>query len=299
MSCFFDFIVSTVYYPLFASHFTVLNEHNIESQLLKSCTEENSAKIIASLAGEVDAITPFLHPETQAKLLEEYENKTWVKFPLRSVVSDDNKQELDSRCSVGKTLVVKNGIDTRTIVPVDNSYARKLLYMGTMTYYPNIDAVLYFVESILPIIKQQDENISFCVAGREPPSIIQDLATPESKIEVIADPQDMSKVAQECTMSIVPLRLGSGTRIKILHSMAMGLPVISTSLGCEGLEVTDGIHLLIRDHPEDFAAAVLQVKSDYELSNKLRENGRKLVEDKYDWHNIFAQYEQEIISMLK
>jgi tetratricopeptide (TPR) repeat protein len=293
---FFDFIVSTIYYPLFASHFTVLNEHNIESKLLRRCAQADSANLIPDLVKEVPAAKPFLNAASQSKLLEEYENQTWHKFPLRSVVSDDDKKELNIRCSVAKTIVVKNGIDTRTITAVDNSNNNKLLYMGTMNYYPNIDAVLYFVEEIFPKIKQQDESISVCVAGHEPPSIIQELATPESQIEIIADPQNMSEVAQECSISIVPLRLGSGTRIKILHSMAMGLPVISTSLGCEGLEVIDGVHLLIRDNPEEFAEAVLQVNSDRQLWEKLRENGRKLVAEKYDWQNIFSQYEQEILS---
>jgi glycosyltransferase involved in cell wall biosynthesis len=106
----------------------------------------------------------------------------------------------------------------------------------------------------------------------------------------------MSEIAKECTISIVPLRLGGGTRLKILHSMAMGLPVVSTSLGCEGLEVIDGIHLLIRDEPEEFARAILQLYNDASLRNELRKNGRNLVEKKYDWQSIFAEYEREILA---
>ena len=212
------------------------------------------------------------------------------------MVSQEDRQELDHYCSTGKTLVVKNGIDTKTILPVDNSNSDKILFMGTMTYFPNIDAVLYFVQEILPHLKKQ-QHFTFCIAGREPPADIQALAKSDTVIEVIADPQDMSQVAQQCQMSIVPLRLGGGTRIKILHSMAMGLPVVSTSLGAEGLEVIDGKHLLIRDHPQEFAQAILAINNNSELREQLSINGRELVEAKYDWENIFAEYEQQILQL--
>jgi tetratricopeptide (TPR) repeat protein len=292
----FDFIFSTTYHSLFSDRFTVLNEHNIESKLLQQCTDDNVVKQIEALAPQIDAVKCFVNPERESKLLAAYENETWQKFSLRTVVSDRDRQELASRCQIGKTIVVKNGIDTQNIIPVNNSNSTKILYMGTMVYYPNIDAILYFVEQIFPKLKQQNNQIHFCIAGNEPPDLIKNLAIPDSNIEVIANPKDMSEIAKECTISIVPLRLGGGTRLKILHSMAMGLPVVSTSLGCEGLEVIDGIHLLIRDEPEEFARAILQLYNDASLRNELRKNGRNLVEKKYDWQSIFAEYEREILA---
>jgi glycosyltransferase involved in cell wall biosynthesis len=94
----------------------------------------------------------------------------------------------------------------------------------------------------------------------------------------------------------VPLRLGGGTRIKILDAFAMGLPVISTSLGCEGLEVADGKHIIIRDDPQAFAESVLQVISDPLRAESLRMSGRKLVEDRYDWTKILGQMEHELLN---
>jgi glycosyltransferase involved in cell wall biosynthesis len=292
----FDFIISTSYYPLFADRFTVLNEHNIESKLLQRCATEDNAQFISKLAKEIDDAKPFLNSKSEAKLLAEYETRTWQQFPLRTVVSHNDKQELDSRCSVGKTIVVQNGIDTQNINLVNNQNTHKLLFMGTMTYYPNIDAVLYFTDCILPELTKTNSQINLVIAGRKPPSIVQNLATLHSSIEVIADPEDMSLVAQSCSIAIVPLRLGSGTRIKILHAMAMGLPVVSTSLGCEGLDVIDGVHLLIRDEPQAFAEAILQLDRQIDLWQQLRENGRNLVETKYDWQNIFADYEKELFT---
>ena len=169
--------------------------------------------------------------------------------------------------------------------------------MGTMSYYPNIDAVLYFAESIFPLILAQDPDISWCIAGREPPKIVRQLAEGHPQIEIVANPEDMSAIASQCSLSVVPLRSGSGTRIKILHSMAMGLPVITTNIGCEGLEATNREHLLIRDCPENFARAVLELIGDRQMWQQLQLNGRQLVQDKYDWTAIFADYEAKLIEM--
>ncbi|AFZ36257.1 glycosyl transferase group 1 [Stanieria cyanosphaera PCC 7437] len=294
----FDFIFATPYHELFKNHLTILNEHNIESRILKQCATITESDITTA-ASDVEAVKVFLDSERESKLLETYENKTWSKFALTTLVSEDDRQELLSRCPNSKAIVVKNGIDTHNITPVNNSQAQKMLYMGTMTYYPNIDAVLYFTEEILPLIRQQNPKLPFCIAGREPSAEIQALATRYSDLEIIASPKNMSDVAQNCSIAIVPIRLGSGTRIKILHAMAMGLPVISTSLGCEGLEVTDGENILIRDTPKEFAEAVIQVSNDFQLKTKLSVNGRRLVEQTYDWQNIFARYEQEILTLIE
>ena len=295
----FDFIIAAVYRDLFLNCFTVLNEHNIESKLLSRSGAVGKEELIDSLVTEMAQVKPFADSQSESKLLEDYETENWHKFPLRTVVTHENKQEMDSRCSKGQTLVVKNGINIEAASSVGSYDSQKILYMGTMSYYPNIDGVLYFVSTILPIIWRLNPDISFCIAGREPPKVIQDLAIKYSQIEVIANPQDMSVVAADCSLSIVPLRSGSGTRIKILHSMAMGLPVVSSTLGCEGLEMIDQEHLLIQDEPHDFAQAVVRLTQDQELWQRLQTNGRQLVETKYDWTAIFSEYEQHLVKICK
>ena len=227
-------------------------------------------------------------------IIEAYEDKMWRLFDLRTVVSQIDKQQLDSRCKKGKTIVIDNGVDTKQINLIDNSQGTKLFYMGHMGYYPNIDAVCYFVQEVLPLVWEQDPTISLCIAGREPSPQVQELTT-DSRIELVANPETMSSVAVNCNICVVPLRLGSGTRLKILHAMAMGLPIISTSIGAEGLLITEGEEILIRDSAESFAEAVLQLNSNVELRQKLRLNGRKLVEKQYDWESIFSNYEQQML----
>jgi glycosyltransferase involved in cell wall biosynthesis len=295
----FDFIYMACYRDYFPNSFTVLQEHNIESMILERCAEiskENSE--LEKIAEQVEAVKSFLDAKTEAKLLEEYETKTWLKFDLVTTVSEVDRLEIIKRCPTCETWVVENGVNTKTILPVNNQNAKKILFMGGLAYYPNIDGVCYFIKEILPKIWERDETITFCIAGREPSSIIEQMSG-DPRIEILANPDDMSEVAKECIMTVVPLRIGGGTRLKIPHAMAMGLPVVSTHLGCEGLSVTDGVNILIRDDPNLFADAVLQIFNDTSLWQRLRLNGRQLVEQKYDWESIFSEYERNLLSQIK
>ncbi|MCB8762358.1 tetratricopeptide repeat protein [Planktothrix agardhii] len=295
----FDFIYMGCYRDCFPNSFTVLQEHNIESMILARCAEiskENSE--LEKIAEQVEAVKSFLDAKTEAKLLEEYETKTWPKFNLVTTVSEIDRLEIIKCCPTCETWVVENGVNTKTILPVNNQNTRKILFMGGLAYYPNIDGVCYFVKEILPKIWERDETITFCIAGREPSSIIEQMSG-DPRIEILANPDDMSEVAKECIMTVVPLRIGGGTRLKIPHAMAMGLPVVSTHLGCEGLSVTDGVNILIRDDPNLFADAVLQIFNDTSLWQRLRLNGRQLVEQKYDWESIFSEYERNLLSQIK
>jgi glycosyltransferase involved in cell wall biosynthesis len=140
--------------------------------------------------------------------------------------------------------------------------------------------------------------VELWIAGAEPPQAVVDLGQ-DARIRVIANPEDMAAVAAQCCMTIVPLQIGSGTRIKILHSMAMGLPIVSTSLGCEGLLVEDGRHLFVRDQPVEFARAALRVLSDQAVRERFRQEGRQLVEQSYDWSQVFEQANTQIVARFK
>ena len=108
----------------------------------------------------------------------------------------------------------------------------------------------------------------------------------------------MDEIARRASISVAPLRLGSGTRCKILDSMAWGLPVVSTTLGAEGIEATEGEHLLVRDDIEQFAEAVVQLLSDKELWQKLRTAGRQLVRERYSWDRVFEPLEDGLIELV-
>jgi len=282
-----DRINSAMYLELFNSCYTILEEHNIESRILKQYADHNIYKPMEDVSeNEYDI--------KQANLLQAFETQHWPLFNLRTTVSEIDRDLMLSRCG-SEILVVNNGIDTDEVQPVEYDCNGKILYMGNMSYRPNIEAVKYFMNSIHPVLIRKDPGLAFCIAGVNITAQVREQAE-SLNIECIESPQDMSDVAQKCSVTIVPLQIGSGTRIKILHAMAMGLPVVSTSLGCEGLSATDGEHLLVRNDPESFADGVLKIRSDEELRNRLRLNGRRLVKQKYNWHKILRQYENELVN---
>ncbi|MFC1849853.1 glycosyltransferase family 4 protein [candidate division CSSED10-310 bacterium] len=268
----------------------ILEEQNIESEIFKQ----------QALLG---ASQQQVFPQSRARSLNKatwlhmvlHENQTWPKFPLRITVSEKDKQEIEQRCNTGRTVVIENGVNLNTFTPVTPIHSRKILFMGTLEYHPNIDGLYYALNHIFPRIWRSDPSISIVIAGRNPPQAVFNLAASNPRIELFATPADIREVAKLCSLTIVPLRIGGGTRIKILHSMALGLPVVTTGLGCQGLRVRDNHHLLIRDTPEQFATAVRQLCSDETLRNSLIRNGRKLVTEQYNWQTNFEKMEQELL----
>jgi tetratricopeptide (TPR) repeat protein/predicted O-methyltransferase YrrM len=282
----FDMIYMAQYRDLFPQAFHVLSEQNIESQLLRSCSQVTDAKQVSQMAQQQSSVQAFVESETEANLLSYYERNQWPNFPLRWVVSDIDKADLDRRCSLGKTMVVSNGVDTKAIQSFEDNPNNRILFIGTLSYFPNIDGAGYFVEKILPHIWKQDPTVEFWIAGASPPQDIVDLGN-HPQITVIANPEDMTEIARQCCITVVPLRIGSGTRIKILQAFGMGLPIVTTTLGCEGLAVNAETHLLIEDEAEAFATATLRLLSDRNLRQIFRKNGRTLVELQYDWDQIY------------
>ncbi len=282
-----DFIQMAQYSLLFPHAFRVLGEHNIESELLRRSAQLQSATDLQRLASQHASIKSFTSSLEEADRLARYETELWKNYHLRFVVSDQDQQHLDQRCSTGKTIVVNNGIDTKKVRVIPDNPNKIILFIGTLSYYPNIDGARYFVDEILPLIWEQDPAVRFWMAGAEPPQVLLDLTT-DSRVRVIANPENMDEVARQCCMTVVPLRTGSGTRIKILHAMALGMPIVTTSLGCEGLAIEDGRHLFVRDRPVEFAAAVLTVLRDLSVREGFRREGRVCVEREYDWERVFA-----------
>ncbi len=272
----------------------VLQEHNIESEVLRRSADLLRASPISPQHAS-DPARVFLNAELEWRRMADYEDRLWPIFPLRITVSERDKEAMDARCRVGKTIVVENGTDTRSVSPLEELAEGRILFMGTMDYYPNIDAVLYLKEAIMPSVWSRNPSIRLRIAGRNPPPEIVSLAG-DPRVEIYANPLDMREVARDCSLTIVPLRVGGGTRIKILDAMSMGLPVVSTALGCEGLAVEHGTDILIADEPSQLADAVLKVNSDRVLRDTLRANGRALVERRYDWRYKLERLEAAIVS---
>jgi len=185
-------------------------------------------------------------------------------------------------------VVVPNGVDTARYDLLPEVPASKdVLFIGKMSYVPNVDGATFFCQEIFPLIKQRVPGTRLLIVGQSPTETVRTLASDD--VIVTGYVESVIPYYQQALVSIVPLRAGGGTRLKILESMAMGRPVVSTTLGCEGLAVTHGENILVADDPADFATQTIRLLSDAELRRRLVVNGRWLVETTYDWQVIAQQ----------
>jgi glycosyltransferase involved in cell wall biosynthesis len=186
--------------------------------------------------------------------------------------------------------VVPNGVDTAHYAgnfgaPESDS----LVYSGSLTYSANFDAMSFFLREVFPLIQAQRPNVKLSITGRLDGAPIDRLACNEGVV-FTGYLEDVRPIIGRSWGSVVPLRIGGGTRLKILESLALGTPVISTRKGAEGLDLEAGRDVLIADKPADFARAVLSLLQDPKLRETLRRDGRQAVEAKYDWRIIGQQF---------
>jgi glycosyltransferase involved in cell wall biosynthesis len=170
-----------------------------------------------------------------------------------------------------------------------------LLFIGNMGYPPCVDAVLYFCREIFPRIRRATGAAELWIVGRDPqPEVLQ---LNGNGVHVTGQVDDVIPYYRQSAVCVVPLRAGGGTRLKILEAMALGRPVVSTAIGCEGLEVIDGEHLLIADDPDQFAEKTVRLLTNRKLYDHISTNGRKLAETRYDWDNIAGRLMQVYAEM--
>ena len=185
-----------------------------------------------------------------------------------------------------KAAVIENGVDTKYFHPIENKINKStLVFTGSMDWRPNQDAVLFFVNDIFPLLKEEIPELKVFIVGRNPPQNIINLGSQEG-ITITGTVDDVRPYISKSTLYIVPLRIGGGSRLKILEAMAMKKPIVSTSIGAEGLEVTHCKDILLADTPTDFCSHCIQVLHNHHLSESIAQNGFELVHKKYKWASI-------------
>jgi len=202
------------------------------------------------------------------------------------VCSDVDRRALGAHPGVS---VVPNGVELPA--PGDrvaDPAAPTFLFVGAMFYEPNVDGVRFFAREILPRIRQRSPRARFVVVGRDPQPNIAALHDGDT-ITVTGTVDDGAPYLRRASVAVVPIRFGSGTRIKILEAFAHGTPVVSTTLGAEGLEVANERELLLADDPDAFAAACVRLAGDEGLQASLAERGLDLVRRRYQWPDVERQ----------
>jgi glycosyltransferase involved in cell wall biosynthesis len=220
------------------------------------------------------------------QLLKTYEGAICREFDAVLAVSPEDKTALEQ--AVGQPLnnvtIIPIAIDTDEVEAVERlPQANHILHIGTMFWPPNVDGILWFLQEVWPIIHQQRPDVVFDVVGARPPAEIEAYGQQEATINVTGYVDDPAAYYQQAGVMIVPLRAGGGMRVKILNALAQSLPLVSTTIGCEGIAVEHGKHLLIADTPAAFAEATLRLLDDHLLARTLGKNGRQLIQDKYDY----------------
>lgn len=188
-------------------------------------------------------------------------------------------------------LVAANGVDTAYFARAagcTTEIADRVVFTGTAGYGPNDDAVKWLLQEIWPIIRQSCPRAALMLAGRGAGIRWLPMTQGMPDVQVISDPVDMRPVLQRAALAIVPLRSGSGTRLKIVESMSMGVPVVSTEIGAEGLQLVAGSEVLLEDTAEGLAAATVRLLQDESLRRALSAAGRARATRDYDWQQITA-----------
>jgi polysaccharide biosynthesis protein PslH len=219
------------------------------------------------------------------RLLKKYEGQVCKDFHAVLAVSEEDRKALEE--AAGQSLnisVIPIAIDTDEITPVDfKLQGNRIIHIGTMFWPPNIDGIIWFLQDVLPKVRESRPDAVFDVVGANPPQEIISIGEKDPGVNVTGYVDDPLPYLKGASVMVVPLRAGGGMRVKILNALGQGLPIVSTTLGCEGIAVTSGVHLLVADSPDDFAHSVVCLMEDDQLARKLGRNGRQLIEESYDY----------------
>jgi sugar transferase (PEP-CTERM/EpsH1 system associated) len=210
-------------------------------------------------------------------------------------VSENDRDAFARFLAPEKISIIPTGVDVDYFQPAALEQTQKsLVFTGSMDWLPNEDGIIYFLDAILPFIKEQCPEVSLTVVGRKPSRKLEALVDGRKDIRLAGWVDDIRPFLARGEVCIVPLRIGGGTRLKIFEAMAMGKPVVSTSVGAEGLPVQSGENIILADEPADFAKAVLSLLRNPAERARIGNAARKLVESNYSWRSVSEQFSRAL-----
>lgn len=225
-------------------------------------------------------------------LVFDYEQKIWRYFCKTFVVSPVDQVYLKKFNKEFNVEVLPNGVDIEKYPFKLNDHENtQLCFLGNMRTFPNTDAAVWFAKEIFPLVKKEVPSAKFYVVGAEPSRQVLALKKLPDII-VTGKVESVNEYVWNSAVSVAPIRVGAGVQNKILESMALGTPVVTTSVGLEGIEVTKGKDILVADNPSEFAQAVVKILKDRDLRIKISKNARRLIEEKYTWENALRRLDE-------
>lgn len=266
-----DSLDLAAYLPLLAGLPVVCVHHNVESALL-----ERRAATTGGIKGKYFSF--------QARLTESEERRWCPLVSLNVAVSETDRSTLQLIAPGANLAVVPNGVDVNEYRP-GSLDENGIIFVGGHSWQSNREAMEYFSSDVLPLIRARCKDVPVTWVGRAPEQVRRRYRE-RFGIELTGYVDDIRPHVQNAACYVAPLQSGGGTRLKILDAWAMGKAVVSTSVGCEGLDAIDGGNILIRDTPQGFAEAVEAVLTDSFLRHGLGAAARRTAEERYDWEVI-------------
>lgn len=273
-----DFLTPSVNMPKLDD--CVLFQHNVETMIWRRYAETSTNPIRRA------------YMRLQAARMFEYERRVCRSVNHVIAVSDVDARMMREMFDVANVTAVPTGVDVEYFAPpAAAEHTSDLVFVGSMDYMPNVDGILYFTREILPGIHARRPDCTLTVVGRKPPSEIKSLAAADNRIRVTGTVPDVRPYLWGSSVSIVPLRVGGGTRLKIYESMAAGVAVVSTTIGAEGLVIHPPRDSRIGDTPHEFAQHCLELLENPERRRQIAHAGRDLVTSRFSWDQVCRDFE--------
>lgn len=272
-----DFLLSAPNVPRLEE--TVLFQHNVE------------ARIRGRLADQTQGGLKGWYLRQEAEKLAAYEKEVCRRVKHVIAVSETDADFMAAEYGAQKPSVAPTGVNVEFFSPAGKNGAgqppsRELLFVGSLDYMPNIQGLLWFTSTVLPLIWKARPNTTLDIVGKKPVAEVMKLAESDPRIRVFGNVPDVRPYLWESKLSVVPLFAGSGTRLKIYEGMAAGVPVVSTRIGAEGLMYTDGETILIGDEADTFANQCLSLLDDAAKRERLSRAAQAMVAEHFDWSGV-------------
>lgn len=271
-----DFLAPAVNVPVGLNCASVLFQHNVEAMIWKRHYEVQANSVKKA----------YLFWQWQK--MRTFEAKTCPGFDSVVAVSREDRELMQQEYDLKAIYEVPTGVDTDYFRPSGKveQIANNLVFTGSMDWLPNEDAIRFFTEQIMPRIKEAIPSVTLTVVGRDPYPALRELSRRDPSVVVTGRVEDVRPYMERAAAYIVPLRIGGGTRLKIFEAMAMEKPIVSTTIGAEGLPVRDGVELLLADTPDAFAQAVVGLLSKEAWVTELGERAATVVREKFGWGKV-------------
>lgn len=284
--CVADFLAATPNVPLGDGVPVVLFEHNVEHLIWQRMTRHERRRWRRALLG------------IESSKMRHCEAAACRRAHLTLAVSETDRAKLQEIAPEASTAAIPTGVDTNYFTPSGTpTFDHSLVFTGSLDWYPNEDAILYFLDEMLPIIRTAVPDTTLTIVGRNPTSRLKAAAAATPGVSLTGTVEDVRPYVRDAAVFVVPLRIGSGTRLKIFEALAMGKAVVSTTVGAEGLGLSTGTHFLQADTPDDFANAVISLVHDPARRDALGESARSLVHAHFSWPQVSRQFEELLQSV--